>query len=82
MEDILKDLQLGKTSAYPQSYDPSLLQSVPRQLNRASLNIDSEQPFYGYDVWHAYEISWLNDFALQNIQAIVVTLDVFQDEIS
>lgn len=56
---------LGKQSAYPRHYDPSVLVAVPRQLNREQYDISDEQlPFEGYDVWHAYEFSFLLDNGL------------------
>ena len=57
----LKDLTLGKVTQYQSDYAPELLQAVPRRLNREALGIVDQQPFVGCDVWHAYELSWLND---------------------
>lgn len=57
--DILGNLELGKKSKYSTSYDPTLLQTVPRSLNRDSLNI--QVPFVGYDIWQLYEVSFLNN---------------------
>jgi 7-cyano-7-deazaguanine reductase len=53
---------LGKQSAYPDQYDPTLLFAVPRARQRAEIGIGDETalPFHGYDIWHAYELSWLN----------------------
>ncbi|MCF8359512.1 MAG: NADPH-dependent 7-cyano-7-deazaguanine reductase QueF [Prolixibacteraceae bacterium] len=52
---------LGKKSSYPQQYDPSVLVAVPRKLNRKHLGLtDSDLPFSGVDVWHAYEFSFLS----------------------
>lgn len=61
-EAALAHLSLGKITAYADQYDPSLLQAVPRQLARDAIGISAEQPlpFVGYDIWHAYELSWLN----------------------
>ena len=56
----VQDLQLGQATEYPSEYTPGLLQAVPRKLNRAELGIVEQQPFVGCDVWHAYELSWLN----------------------
>lgn len=53
---------LGSIVEYKTTYDPSLLQPVPRQENRNHLNIsDDNLPFVGYDVWNAYEVSCLTD---------------------
>ena len=59
--DLLHGLTLGKATEYSNKYDPSLLQGVPRKLNRDDLTIDQANlPFVGEDVWYGYELSWLN----------------------
>ena len=59
---ILNELSLGKTTQYSDKYNPSLLQAVPRSLNRDSLAItENNLPFKGEDVWYGYELSWLNE---------------------
>lgn len=58
--EILATLSLGEEVTYPDNYAPGLLQAVPRRLNREELGIVEAQPFVGVDVWHAYELSWLN----------------------
>ncbi|RHW75448.1 NADPH-dependent 7-cyano-7-deazaguanine reductase QueF [Colwellia sp. RSH04] len=58
----LKELTLGKKTDYTSEYDPSLLQAVPRSLNRDELALnETNLPFIGEDVWYGYELSWLND---------------------
>lgn len=55
-----KDLHtspLGKTVAYTTQYDPSLLFPLERAAQRQQLSLPKE--WYGQDVWHAYELSWL-----------------------
>jgi 7-cyano-7-deazaguanine reductase len=56
----LSDLNLGKRTNYKTGYSSELLQAVPRRLNRQELGCVDSQPFHGEDVWHAYELSWLN----------------------
>ena len=56
----LQDLSLGEATEYQSNYSSELLQAVPRRLNRETLGIVEKQPFVGCDVWHAYEVSWLN----------------------
>lgn len=58
--DVLASLTLGKATEYQSNYNPDLLQAIPRSLNREELDIVEKQPFVGSDVWHAYEMSWLN----------------------
>lgn len=59
--NALKDLSLGKVTEYKCHYDPTLLQGVPRSLNRDELQLTATNlPFYGTDLWNIYELSWLN----------------------
>jgi len=53
---------LGKVGGdgYKDQYDPGLLVGIPRKLNREAYGIDDNNlPFFGYDVWNAYEVSVL-----------------------
>ncbi len=52
--------QLGKSSAYVDHYDASLLFPIPRQTKREEIGITGQPPFFGADLWTAYELSWLN----------------------
>src|SRR3954470_582982 len=51
---------LGKTSAYRTDYAPELLFPIPRQQKRDELGLQGTLPFFGVDIWNAYELSWLN----------------------
>ncbi len=51
---------LGQKTAYISSYDASLLFPIARGESRKVLGISSDLPFYGYDIWTGYELSWLN----------------------
>lgn len=52
--------QLGKVSAYVDRYDPSLLYPIPRAPKRAELGLPpGHLPFFGADLWTAFEVSWL-----------------------
>lgn len=53
-------LNLGKATEYCETYTPSLLQAVPRSMNRAELQLAETLPFFGTDRWNGYELSWLN----------------------
>ncbi|WOJ94026.1 NADPH-dependent 7-cyano-7-deazaguanine reductase QueF [Congregibacter variabilis] len=50
---------LGQQVGGSEHYDPSLLFPVPRANARASLPQNIFAGF-GEDIWHAYELSWLN----------------------
>ncbi|MDR1311633.1 MAG: NADPH-dependent 7-cyano-7-deazaguanine reductase QueF [Burkholderiaceae bacterium] len=56
----LQDSPLGKPSRIPTDYAPSLLYPIPRATMREGLSIRGTLPFYGLDIWNAYELSWLN----------------------
>ncbi|NRA46626.1 MAG: NADPH-dependent 7-cyano-7-deazaguanine reductase QueF [Oligoflexales bacterium] len=52
--------ELGKTTVYPKTYDKSLLFPIPRSESRERIGITGEAPFFGYDIWNAWEVSFLN----------------------
>ncbi len=58
---------LGKATYYPQQYDPEILLALPRTTNRNLLGIADALPFHGEDIWHAYELSWLNSQGLPQV---------------
>lgn len=65
---------LGKIVDYPVTYDNSILVREPRQSNRKHLNIDDNNlPFYGYDIWNAYEVSGLtkNGLPVSGVMKII-----------
>lgn len=51
---------LGRHTPVMQAYSPEILQPIPRADGRVSLLLGDPPPFYGVDLWHAYEMSWLN----------------------
>jgi 7-cyano-7-deazaguanine reductase len=57
---MLKDAPLGKQSTYITHYQPDLLFPIPRKLKRDEINISTTLPFKGFDIWTAFELSWLN----------------------
>jgi queuine synthase len=72
----LKSLKLGQKTEYASQYDRTLLQPVPRALNRDGLGITQNQPFtIGADIWTAYEISWLNEKGLPQVAIADIYLD-------
>ena len=58
----MTEFVLGQQSAYPNQYDPNLLFPIARSDNRSTLglNLQSTPPFFGVDIWNAYELAWLN----------------------
>jgi len=51
---------LGKPTAYETHYSPALLFPIARQQKREEIGIAGTLPFFGIDIWNAYELSWLN----------------------
>ena len=75
-DSSLKSLKLGQKTEYASQYDRTLLQPVPRALNRDGLGITQNQPFtIGADIWTAYEISWLNEKGLPQVAIADIYLD-------
>lgn len=75
-DNSLKSLKLGQKTEYDSQYDRTLLQPVPRALNRDGLGITQKQPFtIGADIWTAYEISWLNEKGLPQVAIADIYLD-------
>jgi 7-cyano-7-deazaguanine reductase len=65
---------LGKPAAYEAEYNPSLLFPIARQDKRDELGISGTLPFFGIDIWNAYEISWLNLRGKPQIAIATVTV--------
>ena len=51
---------LGKSATYQSQYAPALLFPIARQGKRDELALSGTLPFFGVDIWNAYELSWLN----------------------
>ncbi|MCG2584967.1 NADPH-dependent 7-cyano-7-deazaguanine reductase QueF [Massilia sp. TS11] len=60
MSNTAANSPLGKTSSYVTQYAPEQLFPIPRQEKRDELGITGTLPFFGVDIWNAYELSWLN----------------------
>ena len=68
---------LGKDVSYPKGYDASLLFPMPRLDARLTLDLTSlpasattmpgALPFKGFDLWNAYELSWLTAKGLPKV---------------
>ncbi len=71
---------LGKKSKGSSTYNPDLLVGIPRIENREMYHIDSKDlPFYGYDVWHAYEFSTLLNNGLPVNKVLKIKYDCKSD---
>ncbi len=61
MTDDTGEMLLGKNVPVADQYSPSLLYPIPREVARETLGLSNAVPFFGVDLWHAYEVSWLNE---------------------
>ncbi|WBY00853.1 NADPH-dependent 7-cyano-7-deazaguanine reductase QueF [Ramlibacter tataouinensis] len=50
---------LGQRAPCPEAYSPELLYPIPRAPKRQDIGIGGQPPFFGADLWTAYELSWL-----------------------
>ncbi|MDU6388395.1 MAG: NADPH-dependent 7-cyano-7-deazaguanine reductase QueF [Pantoea sp.] len=81
-DQALSNLTLGKPTAYHDQYDPSLLQAVPRSLNRAPLGLTLDSlPFTGADIWTLYELSWLNSKGVPQVELGEVVLNATSEHL-
>ncbi|KQP36167.1 NADPH-dependent 7-cyano-7-deazaguanine reductase QueF [Pseudorhodoferax sp. Leaf274] len=68
---------LGKASPYADQYDASLLFPIARAEKRAEIGVDgtgARPPFFGADLWTAYELSWLNPRGKPQVALVQFTI--------
>jgi len=58
--NLPENSELGKSSAYADQYDASLLFPIPRLAKREEIGVGQTPPFFGADLWTAFELSWIN----------------------
>jgi 7-cyano-7-deazaguanine reductase len=71
-----KNLELGKKSEYEAVYNADKLFPIPRAEKRVEIGLDPQNlPFYGFDAWNHYEVSWLNAKG----KPVVATAEIIYD---
>jgi 7-cyano-7-deazaguanine reductase len=55
-----KGMLLGRQTPVLEQYTPDILRAIPRIEGRQLLALADALPFHGVDLWHAYELSWLD----------------------
>ncbi len=65
---------LGKKTEYVNQYDPQLLFPIPRKKNRDAIGVTQTLPFFGFDIWNHYEVSWLNQKGKPIVAVAVITI--------
>lgn len=81
----IEDSSLGKTVSYVGQYDASLLFPIPRAEKRAEIGVEAPLPFYGVDIWNAYEFSWLDSrgkpkVALIEFQVPIISPNIIESK--
>lgn len=76
IEQPVNNSELGKKSEYDQRYNPERLYPIPRAGKRREIGISPDTlPFYGFDCWNHYEVSWLS----KKGKPIVATAEIIYD---
>lgn len=60
MNNTPEQSRLGQATAYGETHDASLLFPIPRATGRDTLPGEAAGEFLGCDIWHAWELSWLD----------------------
>jgi 7-cyano-7-deazaguanine reductase len=84
MNDYSNDnLLLGKQTTYITRYTPSLLCPIKRSTSRKSLGITAADglPFFGADIWTAYELSWLSPSGKPEVACAEITFPAASEAI-
>jgi len=66
--------ELGKSSTYVDLYDAALLFPIARRPKRDEIGLAATLPFFGADLWTAYELSWLNPRGKPQLAIARITL--------
>lgn len=85
LEKLKEVSPLGKTVSYNSAYDPNLLFPIPRAAKRKEIGVANPLPFFGVDIWNAYELSWLNpkgkpEVALATIEVPCDSINIFESK--
>ncbi|MDN3988372.1 NADPH-dependent 7-cyano-7-deazaguanine reductase QueF [Zwartia vadi] len=71
-----RDLPLGQDVSYPTAYDPTLLFPIARAEARERLGLTGPAlPFTGWDLWNAYELSWLSPHGMPHVGILRLMID-------
>jgi len=66
---------LGNKVEYASRYDPSILHFIPRASYRQTLDATGSQVANtGHDIWHCYELSWLNQSGKPEVRVAQISV--------
>ena len=71
----MPDTLLGKRTRYPRRYARDALRAIARAGNREVLGVCRPLPFHGKDVWHAYELTWLEPSGKPAVAVATIEVD-------
>ena len=75
-QNLADQSELGQQSEYDNKYNPERLFAIPRAPKRKEINLNPVTlPFYGFDCWNHYEVSWLNPKGKPMVALAVITYD-------
>lgn len=75
-ETMTNESELGRQSDFDTRYNPQRLYPIPRAPKRLEINLDpAKTPFYGFDCWNHYEVSWLNPKGKPMVAMAVISYD-------
>ena len=63
----MTELPLGKTTTIPERYAPDCLYPIARAEGREEIGLSDSLPFRGYDIWNAWELTWLGPGGLPHV---------------
>jgi len=75
------EIPLGKTTSYPEEYDPSLLFAITRAESRSLLSLGNDLPFNGCDIWTAWELTWLNANGVPQVASAEIHVPAYSPQL-
>ena len=77
----MTELPLGKTTTTPEKYAPEALYAIPRSESRESLGLSGVLPFRGYDIWNAWELTWLDPAGMPHVATAEIRIPAISPNI-
>ncbi|MES2936433.1 MAG: NADPH-dependent 7-cyano-7-deazaguanine reductase QueF [Pseudomonadota bacterium] len=74
MTGLPEQSPLGRAAPLTDRYDAALLYPISRRPKRDEIGLPEQVPFFGADLWTAYELSWLNPRGKPQIAIAHVTV--------
>ena len=72
----MTELPLGKTTTAPERYAPESLYPIARADGRDSIGLGEPLPFRGFDIWNAWELTWLGPGGLPHVAIAEIRVPV------